>query len=286
MSDCFTTGLTGEKYCSRSSIIKDPTAIILAKDSVSFTAEEFLVKANWLTKINSEDIFPIKDLREFTDNSTDPVYKDYADDSRVFIRQGKYRFDAMFNKNEEQKKQLQNFKDFNQGVFLVYGDIIRGRTTDGGTTIKPIRLEELVVGKEIMNPTSEVPMIPIHVDLRDYRDINEYDYAREMSWDVSDLDGLTEVDLAVVGTPTSSEIVVSVYGTAYGNNYPITGIAEADFSTDVTASATGFTDNGDGTYTFAGTGFASGTINLQAPSSMTTTTLLIKSSGAATVTIS
>ena len=115
-------------------------------------------------------------------------------------------------------------------------------------------------------------------------------------WVAEDLRGLANVNITVSGTPTTTEIILAV-GAPTGRlddtgaleTIAVTGIVTADFvvlkASDGSTQTVTFTDNGDGTYTGVGTGLATGTADLVAPSAMASTGLLIESTGAATVTI-
>lgn len=282
---CYTTGNTGRQYCGDGSGLGDPIGVILATDAFSMTAANFLLKSAWDTAINARSVFPIIDIVGFTDNSTDPTYIEHPNEKRKLSRQGKYRFSIDLDLNEAQKKALLPFRGFGGRIFFVYlNRVIRGTSTDAGVTVKGARVEMLNVRKEKFNAIGEGSMVTVDIDLKSEEDINLYDNAMEMSWDVSELDGLTEVDLAV-DSASATSVVVSVTSSSYGSTNPITGLVFADFDISDLSGASGATDNGDGTYTIAGTLMATGTINLVAPTAMTTTDLHVVSSGSAIVTI-
>ena len=283
---CGLTGYTGSKFCSKESFFGDPIGIIPVADAVEFTATSFLLKTTWDDYINAGQAFPIMDLKAFIDESTDAVYKDFENEDQRFIRQGKYRFKAEFDKNQVQKQALQNLSGFSQKVFIVYANGIRGRSLDSGVTIQGIPLSQFIVEKERFAATGEPAMIPIKVNLDDYKDLNDYDYSMAISW-VKTLIGITEVDLAQVGTAIVTLVTLSVYGTAYGDDYPITGLVIADFSITGTGALVSLTDNSDGTYAIVTTTLTTNdTITLVAPASIADKELHVVSSGAATITVS
>ena len=270
-----TTGNPGLQYCTTDNILVDPIGIILATDTLSFTADDFLLQTKMDDAVNARTAFPIMGLKDFVDNSTDTVYHDYNDETRKFIRQGKYRFQVMFEVNECTKKELQNFQGFNGRVFFVYEGndkgVIRGSSSDAGVTIKGARLSGLVVVKETMPAKDGTPgMVTIDIDLKTFKDLNAFDYARPVDYDVWELDSLTEVNLLQVGTATDTNIVISVNSTCYGTDYPITGLAIADFvHAGGIGSIDSLVDNSDGTYTITCTDLADAdTINLVAPVSL------------------
>lgn len=281
---CYTTGNTGRQYCGDGSALGDPTGIILATDAFEMSAADFVLQSAWDTAINARNVFPIMDIVGFTDNSTDATYIDFPNEKRKLSRQGKYRFSVDLDLNEAQKKAILPFRGFGGRIFLVYGDkIIRGTSTDAGVTIKGARVEQLNVPKEKLNSIGEASMVSLTIDLKSELDLNLYDYAMEISWDASELDGLTEVDLAANGTATATAIPFSVNSVSYGNSNPISGLVFADI--DTYSGAASLTYNGDGTYVLVGTGMATGSLNLKSPSDMATTDLHIVSSGALAVTI-
>lgn len=264
---CFTAGNTGQQYCTKDSILGDPIGMILALDGSNneFSAANFLLETTWETGINARRLFPIMFLEDFVDNSEDTVYKDYPSGNRKLIRQGKYRFALSYNVNECIKKELFDFQGYSQKIFLLYADnIIRGRTTDSGVTIKGIRVKQMNVLKEVQGNFGEPSMMMLEVDLTDYKDLNQYDHAMEMEWEVGELDGLTEVTLAAgVASPIATAIPFTVNAICNGESKPITGITYAML--DTYAGGSSLTDNGDGSYVLVGTAMADANLNLLSP---------------------
>ena len=125
----------------------------------------------------------------------------------------------------------------------------------------------------------------LDVDLEDYKDLNQYDWAMEVAWEVGELDGLTEVDIASNGAAGATAIPFTVYATCNGESKPITGITYAML--DTYAGGSSLTESGDGAYILVGTGMATGSLNLLAPSAIGAIDpdLFIISSGALAVTI-
>lgn len=281
------TGNPGNLYCRDGSIFLKPSGIILANKSFTQTAANFLLQANWISGIQAETVFPVMEMKNFEENSTEPTYHEYANEDRKLTSQGKYRFTAYFDMTECQKKEMMNFRGFSDLIYFVYSNnVIRGRSIDGGVNIVGMRLLEFNVRKvtfPLMDGTPE--MLAIDFSLKDEQDANAFDYARQMAWDVTELDSLTEVTLAQVGAATATAATISVYSQCYGDNYPITGLVAADFAITGTGTISTVTDNADGTYSFVTVGAVSGdTINLVAPGSITSD-LLIKSKGAVTLTV-
>lgn len=264
---CSTTGYTGQNYCSKTSRFGKPTGIIFAIDGQSNTAADFLLEASWNDDTQAQQVFPLMNMKAFEDNSTEPTYKEYDDGSRRLMEQGDYRLSAHFDLNECTKKQVLNFRGFEEGFYLVYGDVIRGRTIDSGVTILPLRIGEVNVQKATLPTMADTEMIKIDIDLKSDKDLNEYDYSREMAWDVGELDGLTEVDLTVSAGATASSIVVDVAADCGGDSKQISGLGtEITDWTIGTGTISGVTESATvrGQYTIDGTGMA-GDVDLASP---------------------
>jgi hypothetical protein len=282
---CSTTGYTGQNFCNKKSRFGKPTGLIFARSSHTETSTDFLSESTWIDEVKAQNVFPLHNMKNFEDNSTEPQYYEYADGSRKLMEQGDYRFTASFDLNECTKKQVANFRGFNEGIYLVYGDVIRGRTIDAGVNIVPIRISELNVAKASFPAMDGTPeMVAITVDLADYKDINDYDYSREMAWDVADVDGLTEVTLTTSGTPTASEIIVDVSAECGGNSKEISGLGTAITDWVVSAGTiSSVTESSTvrGRYTIAGSLMA-GTIDLAAPVDRSDDVLVISSGAIST----
>lgn len=290
MSCNTSTGNPGLKYCTNGNILNDPIGIIFANDSQSFTGANFELETPWQSAIKARSVFPIMNIIDFVDNSTEPVYEDYPGGKRKLIRQGEYRFDVVLEVNECVKKELFNFTNFRGRVYFAYqGDsngVIRGTSTDAGDTIKGARINQMTVLKETLPTKDASGKIMLQIDLENYKDLNQYDHAREMAWDIASLDSLTEVDLAQVGTASATAITISVLATCYGVGNPISGLAQADFTITGTGTISDMSEDTAGNYTFVTVGLISGdTINLVTPPNISVSDLFILSSGAATATV-
>ena len=286
---CSSTGYTGQNYCNRNSRFGKPTGLIFATDGHTNAAADFLLEATWIADVQAQNVFPLHYMKNFEDLSTEAGYYDYPDGSRKRLDQGRYRFAAHFDLNECIKKQLVNFRGNQDGIYLVYGDVIRGRTTDSGTKVVPIRVLDVNIEKETLPGMDAPGMVRVVVDLEDHKDLNEYDYSREMSWDVSDLDGLTEVTITQV-TASATELVVDVTADCGGDFKPISGLGteKTDWKiSDGDGTITGVTESAtvSGRYTIAGTSFATGELDLADPADRSDDVLVI-SGGAATITVS
>ena len=132
-------------------------------------------------------------------------------------------------------------------------------------------------------------MVRVVIDVEDERDLNDYDYSREMTWDVKDVDGLTPVNLAINGTPTATEIVIDISADCGGNKKEISGIYTDDmtsFSISGDGTLTSVTESATvrGRYTFVTSGLANDDeISLVSPATRSDDVLVI---GSAALTVS
>ena len=288
---CDTTGYTGQNFCNKNSRFGKPTGIMFAIDGQSNTAANFLLQASWEDHVQAQQVFPLHNMKGFEDLSTEPTYHDYDDGSRQLMEQGDYRFSAHFDLNECVKKQLLNFRGFQQAIYLIYGDVIRGRTINAGVTIVPIRLEAVNIEKATLPTMSDREMIKVVIDLESDKDLNEYDYSRKMAWDVKDVDGLTEVTLEEVQASTAIQVVVDVYADCGGDQKQISGLDTLTSGWVIVGTGT-FASASEsatvlGRYTIVTTGFvpATDTINIGAPSDRKDTVMVISSGAIATTAV-
>lgn len=286
---CNNTGLTGGKYCTQGNPEGVPTGIAFGKDSFSMTAEEFLLEDTLKNAVKAENFYPIMGSRKlfagFENNNAESLIHEFGARSRSYMGQKILRFNVLCNPNEEQEKQLKKFHNSTHEVYLMYGNILRGRTPDSGEIIRGLRTTGIYVETGDFNlPDGTKGTMKIMVDIMTEKDKSEYGYSREVAWDLDTLDGLTEVDLEQVGTPTATEIVIDVYAESNGSQKPIEGLETADFApgTGSTGTITSVTESATvrGRYTFVTVGLANDdTIDLVAPASISASDYFIKSSG-------
>lgn len=286
---CENSGNAGRNYCKDGSIFGKPSGIILAKKTFTQTAANFLLQSEWVNAIQSEDVFPIMEMKEFNDVSSDATYHEYGNESRKNTSQGKYRFEFMYDAPECQKKELINFRQYAGLIYFVYvNNVMRGRSVDAGVNVVGMRTALVNIEKETFPGMDGTPaQLKVAVDLLDEADANEYDYSRQLAWSASLLDSLTPVNLAQVGTATATALTLSVSADCYGQNNPISGLVLADFAITGTGTLDSVAEDtaNPGNYVFVTTGLIStDSVNLVEPESLTAD-LLIKSSGAVVVTV-
>lgn len=266
--------------------------IILTTSDWSASIADLALEATWTTGIKAGSVMPLTGLDGYEDQSSEDTIYEASSGKRKLLKRGKtrmmYQLDAPFSVHRTL------MADFNNAN-LRYFPIRDGRIcfyNDSGTA-RGFSTSMINIGrmKEVPADGSTPAFTPVYIDMDNYREWDIYGEFLAPSWEPNSLEALVDVVLEVQGTPTTSEVIVKVYSAdGYDsdgavNEVGIKGIVEADFTTGF-GTATGFTDNADGTYTFTSSAaFSTGACNLVAPSSMASTGLLIKSTGAVTVTI-
>lgn len=267
--------------------------VILTTSDFSDTIANIALEATFTTGIKAGSVMPLVGLDSYEDQSSEDTIYESALGKRKLLKRGKTRYMFQFDVPLSVHRTLMS--DFNSADLRMF-PVRDGKLcfyNDNGTA-KGFSTSMINIGRmaEVPADGSTPAFTPVYIDLDNYREWDMYGEFLEPSWNVNDLEPLVDVDLEIVGTPTTSEVVVRVFASdGYDSDgavkkVGIKGIVEADFVSGF-GTATSMTDNADGTYTFASSAaFSTGTVNLKAPSAMASTGLLIKSTGAATVTIS
>lgn len=292
MANCITGaagyGNTGTAAGLKNLNLGMPVSIIPVIPGYSMTAADFVTYADWITAIKAREVFPVKDIREFTDASTDIEFTERADKTRSITNYGKYRYTILVEKSPCAMKQLMMFRNANVELFIAYdNNAILGTTEDDGVNVKGLTCSMFTVGKPITRTTANGTtenLIPIHIDLSDEQELSKYWYAEVMTWNVNKLDGLTPATVAVVGVPTATEVVVDVtLMCAGGCDTPQLGLTAACFVLG-TGTVVSSSSAVAGRYTLVCTG-ANTSVNLCAPSALPGSDILIISTGADTFTV-
>jgi len=124
------------------------------------------------------------------------------------------------------------------------------------------------VEKLLLNDGSVSSKIPVYIALEDPTEVS-LSGALIAGSSVRQLVRLKDVQLAIVGTPTATTIVVTVKTSC--DDLPVNGLIVADFVL-VTAVGVPQTISSlvevNGTYTLTGTGLVTGRLNLRLPSAL------------------
>jgi len=288
----------GHAGCDTINPFLDVSGLLITSSDFSIdTYTNLALQATFTNAIKAGTMFVLQDLYEMEDQSTETQYYESPNERRIPRRNGKYRYLYKFILPFEVHKRLQSFTNANVKVIPFDNDgNIKVYSANGvlstGFSVSMIKAEKM---SEAL-PDGTPAFSPLVIDFDNAQEWNEYGVYVKPTWSPEDLRDLAPVDVAIVGSASATAFTASVYydnglsSDGSVNNVGIAGLVKADFLSLTAAGASQdsaidtVTDNGDGTYTFACTGFATGTLTLVAPASLSSG-LLIKSSGTATVTV-
>lgn len=244
------------------------------------TEANALLEATWVDNIDANNLYPFPLAEEGEDSSEDDTYQETSRRNRIFIAEGKYGETLKMRVALCDLPKLRSFNNVAGRVFLVMestgGNKIFGTTPDG-VKFKGFKLSEFNVSKLKGTDGSNARMVDIYFQLALPSEMADHPAVPLLTWDPAELTGLVDVEVEVVGTAVEGSAVLSVTRGCDGET--VDGLVEADFTilaSDGTTSmsADTFTDNGDGTYTFAFTTPVlpadTYTANLKAASAQTT----------------
>jgi len=294
---CTTTvGNTGVK-CDKGDVRGVPEGFFLTQKSFKFDSYvDFADESVWLTKTKSKEIFPIGGFLEFDDNTEESVYYTSGLGIDVFLRDGKYKFVFRANYGIEQNKEIQKFSGIKGRLFFRDSNGYIWGKSDDGTTVQGFAVSTFKAENKKV-PTADAPeWSSINITLSNPREMNDDFILLNPSFDPADISGLANVDLTVAGTPTATEIVISVGNPTGVINedgsiqfVPMAGIPITDFkflkdSDGLAQTPDSMTETSDGVYNFVFTALETGTGDLISAATQTND-YLIESTGAISYTI-
>lgn len=199
--------------------------------------------------------------------SEESIYQD-TPLATLAVRDGRYRFRLFFKENLNLHKAMFSFKGYAGRVFFIdnEGKIIG--TSPDGVKFQGLTLDLLNGEKLRLNDGSNATVTPMYMSLRDNLELDKFGCMVGGSSFLGSLQRLTDVDLTIIGAPTSTLVVVSVKSAL--DNEPVLGLdPTTDFilldGTGAAQSIASGTDNDDGTYNLVGVGLVTGTLNLETP---------------------
>lgn len=249
---------------------------VLAPRGTSFaTTDAAKILANWTTLIQADSgtrIYPIPPsvFQEFTPNEAQYETLSRGNEYFLYTLMNKDRF--KISAKLMTPIFLENMESLNNGIWGVFeitsNGYIIGKTSDG-TTFEAVDADVRIEQQD--KATSEAGAhLPYTVRIVNADDrTNFVSWVKPTAWNpATDLEGLLDVNLAVSGTPSATELIVTA-STAL-NAKAVTGLVLADFLFTTSGTPDSVNESPDGTYTFTDTDLASGSVSLKAPSAMTT----------------
>ena len=273
------------------------TGLILTTNDFEFASyTDFADQTKFEAAIKNKTMFPLMGALEYDDNTEETPDYESPLGVKLKLRDGKYSYKFRFNLSIEQHKELQKFSGGSLRYFLIDSTGNIYGYSDDGVTVKGFSISTFEAEKMTRASADAPAWSSVSVTESNATQWNGFGVSILPDWVAEDLSGLANVNIGIVGTPTSTELVVSV-GAPTGRinsdgsvqTVPITGIESGDFvvlkASDGSSQTVTFTDNDDGTYTGVGSGLETGTVNLKSPSLMSSGGTLIESTGAASFTV-
>lgn len=260
--------------------------ILCAQGTEFATGDLAKLLANWTTLIQANTAYPIplSWKQEYAQNEDQEVTGSGGKTKVLYSLVGKDKFyipyDILTNDYVANLKSLNNRG--NWGVFDVTENGYIGGKSSDGTKFQAIdaNVRFLSRNKASDEDGGDMPYT-VQYDSVDDKDLYGQHIKPTDFNPKTDLDGLLDVDLAIVGNPTASTLVVTAK-TAL-NGIPVSDLVLGDFLFTTSGTPDSVAESPDGTYTFTDTDLSSGSISLQIPASMTAKGY--KSSGAVSFTV-
>jgi hypothetical protein len=216
------------------------------------------------------------------DAKEDTVYEEtpLAD---LRVRAGKYRWRVQIVTDLCIHRAMFTHLGGNQRILFydVENQVFGTKTSTG---IKGFTVSLLSPEKLIISDGSAATKSPVYIVLKNTKEIDKNGVLFDADF-INDLTRLSDVDIAIVGTPTATAIKFTVKGNC--DNVDVLGLVAADIvllKTDGTVQTVTSLTNAGGVYTAHGTGLLTGTIDIVAPDELSIPGY--ESTGPATVTIS
>lgn len=279
------TGIEG--LCDPNSNYGTPVKVLFTKNAFTVTDTTFLLAATFTTGIKAKEVIPLK-IHSLNWEDKEEQMHEFETGEEMLSRRRVYVANIGVNAAQCLKQEIIKLNNFVGGMMIVYDTgYIQACSHTAGSVIG-MRINKCIVKDEIQKSTGNTDprMLNIRVVFTTYKDFNENEYSRQMTWETDDLDGLSEATLVEVGTSSDTTIVFDAYVDCGGRYTPISGLAKDDlaFTGGTITSLTESTTTA-GRYTIAGTGLTTGTLDVVAPSASTYTELYLVSAGGVSITI-
>lgn len=245
----------GKKQCPP----KPTETLFVSKEDFAFAnADASRLGASWKTAISNKDILPLYKVEEFSDNNTDQKkyegrFEDYVSEDAV---KGTNYNSILGDCSYEALKSIEG-SDYTRLFIGLTDGTFRAETLEDGK-IAGLPLSSYSVGILTDSAIDGKPQnADIQVKFKDFVGST----IKPTDFDINDLEGIFDATLTVVGTPTSTEIIVKA--TVGCSSNPVNGLLLADFKllqANGTTQTISAVSEADGVYTLTGTGFVTGTL--------------------------
>lgn len=257
---CGTTSTVPKNLGGKKQCIEAPVkTLFLAKDSFSFASITAMKDvANWNAAIAAKNIVPLPNTEGIEQANTEAIikngrYRDYT--LKNGVAGVAYRFDLSICTYEALKSYVSS--SFNRVFEITEAEEVSADVqTDG--TVKGRKITSLLLSQRNGATDADVPFANVNLKF----DSDVYDIIRA-EFEVTEVEGVYDVALEVIGTPTSTELVVKATLACSGDLVTSLVLADWKFTesagTEETVTASSY-DPETGYYTLTAVAFVTGTI--------------------------
>lgn len=236
------------------------------------------LQATYQTAINAKNMYPMPIFDQVENTVEDTVKQDLPSGVSLVVREGKYGGIGSFQGALCNLPNLRTFNEVSGRAFIVTSNGKIWGTSPDGVKFKGFTLSEFHVSMLKGTDGTTKRFVELEYQMKNTTEMADYPAVPFITtWDaLSALVGLYPVTVTVIGTPTTTELIVSVARDCDGD--AVEGLVIGDFvvldSGAATETPDTVTDNGDGTYTFDYTGTPltvdTYTVNLKTAATQTT----------------
>lgn len=260
--ECKKEGQTNKNTGAKEQCIAAPVVRhCLATNEQEFaTVADFKDLAVWKTDRDSKDLIPLYPLEELSIADTEDTYKEGNEKYRTAIGQKIRKFNCVLSECSHAA-----LKSYHGKILRVYEftkeQEIKGITIDGtkvkGQTVK------IEVGKLVDAVNDNYQYSPVTLYYQDYNEYEEGAVRVKPDWPNLEIEGIFDVQLELVGTPTASSIKFKASAGCVGD------VVKSLISENVTVKTAGgsaithsfLTADADGVYELTSTAaFANGDV--------------------------
>jgi hypothetical protein len=265
-------------------MIETPADFVLSESDLATPAALKLALQNLLIAPEGQRgyFFP---LSKKTENlSTEAAYED-TPVAVMAVDDGKYAFKLHISENMCLHKAMYSHRATNGRVIFIDKKNQYWLTeVDGGAagmSFSLLHTEKFM----LTDGSGQATTSPVYVVLEDNLEFDAAGLLVDGGTTASQLTRLADVALTVIGSPSATTIVVDVKQSCDGT--PVSGLVVADFillnGSGASQTISSVVESAPGRYTLTGTGWVTGTLNLETPEDLSV--LAYESEGAVTITI-
>lgn len=214
-----------------------------------------LLEATYVDAVDAKNMYPFKIFDEVEPAIEDDVEQELATGVSLFVREGKYGGVGRFEMSLCDLPKYRTFNEVQGRAFIVTGNGKIYGTSPDGAKFKGFKLSKLHISGLKGTDGSTVRFVEVRYQFKSPSEMSDFPAVPNIGtdWDPLTLTGIVDVTVTVESSAEGS-VVLKVIRDCDGET--VDGLVVGDFTILASDGTTemlpgdGFTDNGDGTYTF------------------------------------